>query len=85
MIDGGNLIEREDLRKVVNRKKGVRRERTGRKERQGCENFSWLARHFPDAYAYHRCLRVRASLTQSAAIKLLFPTLEPSRNLGDFL
>jgi len=39
MIDCDELIERKDLRKVVRRKKEVERERTGRKEKQGCENF----------------------------------------------
>jgi len=37
-------------------------------------NFSWLTRHFTDAYAYHCGLRVWASPTPSEAIKLLFLT-----------
>ena len=40
MIDCDKSIERKGLRKVEYRKEGVRREGTGRKERQGCENFS---------------------------------------------
>ena len=74
VIDYGKSTERKDLRKVVPRKKGVDRERTGRRERQECENFSELARHFADAYAHHCDLRVRASPTPSATIKLQFPT-----------
>jgi len=33
-------MERKDLKKVVKGKKGVKREKPGRKEREGCENFS---------------------------------------------
>ena len=33
-------IEWKDLRKAAVKKKGVKREKIGRKERQGCENFS---------------------------------------------
>ena len=40
MIVCDKSTERKGLRKVVNRKKGVKREKTRRKERQGCENFS---------------------------------------------
>jgi len=40
MIDCDKSTEGKDLRKVVNRKKGVKREKTKRNERQGCENFS---------------------------------------------
>ena len=40
MIDCDKLIERKDLRKMVNRKKGVKSDKTGKKERQGCKNFS---------------------------------------------
>ena len=40
MIDCDGLIEKKDLRKVVARKKGVKREKIRRNERQGCENFS---------------------------------------------
>jgi len=42
MMDCDKPIEEKNLRKVVNKKKGVEREREriGRKERQGCENFS---------------------------------------------
>ena len=37
MIDCDKLVERKDLSKMVSRKKGVKREETGRKERQRCE------------------------------------------------
>jgi len=40
MIDCHKSIEREDIWKVVNRRKGVKREMVGRKEIQGRENFS---------------------------------------------
>ena len=40
MIDCDKLMEREDLRKVVCRKKGVKREKTRRKEKREYENFS---------------------------------------------
>jgi len=40
MIDCDKLMEWEDLEKVVNRKKGVGRERTRKKERWRGENFS---------------------------------------------
>ena len=40
MIDCDGLIGKKDLRKVVARKKGVKREKIGRKKGQGCENFS---------------------------------------------
>ena len=40
MIDCGRLIERNDLRKVVSGKKGVKEEKTRRKEKQRCEIFS---------------------------------------------
>ena len=40
MIDCDTLVEREDLRKAVYRKKEVKREKTRRKEKQGYENFS---------------------------------------------
>ena len=40
MIVCDKSIERKDLRKVVNRKKGVKREKQRRKERQEYENFS---------------------------------------------
>ena len=44
MMDCDKPIGGKNLRKVVNKKNGVERERererTGRKERQGCENFS---------------------------------------------
>jgi len=73
-IDCVKSIEQEHLRKVVNREKRVRREKTRRKERLGWENLSWLTRHFTDVYAYYCGLRVRASPTPSADIKLLFPT-----------
>ena len=36
MIDC-DLVERKEFRKVVNRKKGVKEEKTGRKEIQRCE------------------------------------------------
>lgn len=40
MIDCDKSIEGKDLRKVVERKKSVERERIGRKEEvDGCENF----------------------------------------------
>ena len=51
MIDCAKSIEKENLRKVVNREKRVKREKTERKEILGWENFSWLTRHFTDAYA----------------------------------
>ena len=37
----------------MNREKRVKREKTGKKERLGWENFSWLTCHFADAYAYY--------------------------------
>jgi len=40
MIDCDKLIEKKGLRKVVDRKKGVKREKIERQERQGCGNFS---------------------------------------------
>ena len=40
MIDCDKSMERKGLRKVEYRKKVVRRERIGRKERQECETFS---------------------------------------------
>ena len=40
IINCDELIGRKDLRKVVNRKKGVKREKIGRKEGQGCEDIS---------------------------------------------
>ena len=39
MIGCDKLMERKDLRKGVKRKKEEGRERTGRKERQRCDNF----------------------------------------------
>jgi len=39
MIDCDELVERKDLRKVVRSKKEVARGKTGRKEKQVCENF----------------------------------------------
>lgn len=42
MIDGGRLIERNDLRKVANRKKGVKEEKVRRKEKQGVKVFHGL-------------------------------------------
>ena len=74
MTDCVKLIEKENLRKVVNREKRVKREETRRKERLGWESLPWLTPHFTDAYAYHCGLRVRVSPTPSEAIKLLFPT-----------
>jgi len=74
MIGCDKSTERKDLRKVVNKKKEAKRGKTGRKEKQGCKNLSQLARHLANAYAYHCGLRVRASPTPSAGIKLLFPT-----------
>ena len=40
MIDCDKLIERKDLRKVVNRKKEAKRGKQEGRERQGRENFS---------------------------------------------
>ena len=40
MIVCDESIDRKGLSKIVNRKKGVKREKTRRKERQGCENLS---------------------------------------------
>ena len=40
MIVCDESIDRKSLRKMANRKKGVKREKTRRKERQGCENLS---------------------------------------------
>ena len=40
MVDCDKFMERNDLRKVVYRKKGVKREKTRRKERQECQHFS---------------------------------------------
>lgn len=39
MIDCDKLMEIKDLRKEVKRKEEEERKRTGRKERQRCENF----------------------------------------------
>ena len=50
MIDCDKLIERKDLRKAVSRKKGLKREMAGKKERQRCKKFSLLGRHLADAY-----------------------------------
>ena len=72
MIDYVNSIEKETLRKVVNREKRVKREVTGRKERLGWENFLWFTRHLTDAYANHYGLRECVSLAPSEAIKLPF-------------
>ena len=40
MINCDELIGREDVRKVVNWEEGEKGEKIGRKERDGCENFS---------------------------------------------
>jgi len=40
MIDCDKSIERRVLRKVVNGKKRVKRDKARRREKQGCENFS---------------------------------------------
>jgi len=40
MIDYDEFIERKILRKVQYRKQGAEREKTRRKEKQRCENFS---------------------------------------------
>ena len=39
MIDCDEMIERKDLRKVVNRKRDLKQEKTRRYEKQGYENF----------------------------------------------
>jgi len=68
-IDCDKLMSK-DLRKVVKRKKDVERERTGRRERQGCETFSWLARPLAGAYAYQCGLGVWPLPVPSAAFTL---------------
>ena len=40
MIDSDESIETKVMRKVVGKKKGAMCEKTRRKEKQGCENFS---------------------------------------------
>ena len=40
IIDCVHSMERKDLRKFVNREKGVWKEKAERKERHGCENIS---------------------------------------------
>ena len=42
MIDCDKSVEIKDSRKVVNGKKSMKRGKTGRKERQGCETFQSL-------------------------------------------
>ena len=37
IIDCDKLIEKKDLRKIMKREKDVEKERTERKEKQGCE------------------------------------------------
>ena len=64
MID----YERKDLRKVVKRKKIEERERTGRKEKQGCEPLSKLAHPLANAYAYQCGLGVRAHSAPSVSM-----------------
>ena len=41
MIDCDQLTERKDMRKILNRKKGVKREKT-RKKKRGMKNFHSL-------------------------------------------
>ena len=75
MIDGGRLIERNDLRKVANRKKGVKEEKVRRKEKQGVKVFHGLRATSGYCTCAGDCgCMVRASLTPSAAIKVLFLT-----------
>ena len=50
MIDCVQLVERKALRKIMNWKKGVKRERTGRKEKLVRGYFSWIARDSVGAY-----------------------------------
>ena len=40
MINCDEIIERKGLRKVVNMRRGLKQEKTRRKEKQGCKDFS---------------------------------------------
>ena len=50
MIDCVELMEKKVLRKIMNRKKGVKRARAGRKEELVPGYFSWIARDSVGAY-----------------------------------
>ena len=73
MIDCDELIERKVMRKVMDRKKGVKWKKMRKGEKEGCEIFSSCA-------SLSGCIRVRLRpwsagvSTPSAAIKLLFLT-----------
>ena len=67
MID----CERKVVRKVVNLRGRVNREKIRRKENR-CQHFSLLARRFAGTYVRCWGLEMRASPTSRVAIKLLF-------------
>jgi len=80
MIDCVRSIEKENLRKVVNREKRVKREKTGGKERRGWEIFHGLHVTLPMHTRTTAALECGHLPLQVRRIKLLFPT-KKTRNI----